>query len=329
MFVFFLGACATPVVKSPGPDIAKPQLQESVFIAADGNHLPFKSWLPAKGNPEAILIALHGFNDYSNFFTAPGMYLSERGIASYAYDQRGFGKSVDRGFWSGTGAMTDDLMAFTTLIAQRHPGTPLFLLGESMGGAVVMTTAAKRHLKDIHPAGIILSAPAVWGRETMPWYQTLALWFSAHAIPGVKLTGRGLNIQPSDNIEMLRALGRDPLVIKATRTDAIYGLTDLMDKALLSASQLSNVPALILYGKKDEIIPKEPTRLMLERMDKAASDSPRHKMIIYENGYHMLLRDLQADKVLDDIDHWIKTVSEKNPQARSNVSVILPPAQTN
>ena len=75
-------------------------------------------------------------------------------------------------------------------------------------------------------------------------------------MPGLTLTGRGLKIKPSDNIAMLRALSRDPLVIKETRVDTIYGLVDLMDAALASAPLL-DVPLLVMYGAKDEIVPQD------------------------------------------------------------------------
>ena len=151
--------------------------------------------------------------------------------------------------------------------------------------------------------GIILAAPAIWGRETMSWYQTLALWFAAHTMPGMTLSGEGLDIWPSDNIEMLRALNRDPLIIKDTRIDTIWGLVNLMDTALDSATDF-HARSLILYGERDEIIEKQPTQIMLARLP----NSPKEKRTIatYENGYHMLIRDLKAQIVWDDILVWIK-----------------------
>ena len=248
-----------------------------------------------------MIIALHGFNDYSNFFDAPGAWLATRGIASYAYDQRGFGAAPGRGYWPGTTALIDDLGTLNALVRARHPGVPVYVLGESMGGAVALV-AASGERSGLNVDGVILSAPAVWGRATMPWYQTGALWISAHTVPGVTLSGRGLKIVASDNIEMLRALGRDPLVIKETRIDAIYGLTELMDAALEASARLV-LPALILYGEKDEIIPREPTERMLASLPEAGKD--RRKVVYYENGYHMLLRDLQAETVWSDIAAWI------------------------
>ena len=110
--------------------------------------------------------------------------------------------------------------------------------------------------------GVILTAPAVWGRATMDLLPRLALWAAVRLVPGLTVTGRGLEIKPSDNIPMLRALSRDPLVIKETRVDTIYGLVDLMDAALDSAPVL-DVPLLVMYGAKDEIVPKTPIRLFV------------------------------------------------------------------
>ena len=107
---------------------------------------------------------------------------------------------------------------------------------------------------------------------------------------------------------MLRALNKDPLIIKKTRIDAIYGLTNLMDQALEAAWEL-NQPLLVLYGKKDEVIPKTPIMVMLSRLPEQAKVT--RKVILYDEGYHMLMRDLQAKVVWRDIINWIE---ERNKQ---------------
>jgi alpha-beta hydrolase superfamily lysophospholipase len=290
-----LSACS-PLVNRPGPQITTPKIDNAHFIAADGALLPLRSWLPKEGAVTAVVIALHGFNDYSNAFTGAGDYLSSRGIACYAYDQRGFGGAPGRGLWSGIDAYSNDAAAFAAAVRTSHPKVPLYLLGESMGGAVTIVAMTGSRPPDVD--GVILVAPAVWGRDTMPWYQRWLLAVTAHTVPWMELTGKGLKIRPSDNIEMLRGLGRDPLVIKATRIDTMHGLTNLMDSALLRSQQL-RLPALVLYGEHDQVIPRQPTLLMLEKMPAAT------KKAFYKNGYHMLLRDLQGEKVLADIVAWI------------------------
>jgi len=304
LFVTVLGGCASPDIQQPRNETAMPSLNSDHFIAHDGLAIPLRKWIPEDQKPEAVVIAVHGFNDYSNFFDGPGNFLADRGVTTYAFDQRGVGATPAAGIWPGIAALTQDLETIIALVRARHPGTPLYLFGESMGGAVVMVTLKKA--RDLYQTlgidGVILSAPAVWGRETMPWYQTTALWLSSHIMPKAKLTGQGLKIMASDNIEMLRALGRDPLIIKKTRVDAVYGLTNLMDAALQAANKI-DLPLLILYGEKDEIIPRKPTELMLSRLPETGKAD--RQVIFYANGYHMLTRDLQGEAVWRDIDKWI------------------------
>jgi acylglycerol lipase len=295
-----LSAC-TPFLRLPGNNIYSPQLTDKGFLTADGEILAVRSWRPKNGGTKAIIIALHGFNDYSNFFSAPGTFFALQELHSYAYDQRGFGASEFPGAWSGSKAMVNDLKTFVRLIKKRHPKTPIYLLGESMGGALIIIATTQS--PELQIDGVILSAPAVWGRKLMPWYQRLALWVGAHTIPTARLTSEGLNIKPSDNIKMLQSLGRDPLVIKKTRVDAIYGLVNLMDTALDRTISFSK-NVFILYGEKDEIIPLKPTQMMLKRLPKNGKD--RRRIALYKNGYHMLLRDINAEVPWRDIVSWIK-----------------------
>lgn len=290
-----LSACS-PVVNHPGKQVSEPRIQRESFVAGDGSILPVRSWLPKGRKVKAVIVGVHGFNDYSNFFASPGNYLSRHGIASYAYDQRGFGGAPGRGLWSGIEAYTNDLSCFVTEIRKRHPGVPLYVLGESMGGTVTIVAMTGNNPPNVD--GVILVAPAVWGRETMPWYQSWLLAITSHTLPWMELTGKGMHISPSDNIEMLRSLGRDPLVIKATRVDTLYGLTNLMDEALAQAGKLQ-LPTLVQYGENDQIIPKEPTFLMLEKMPTST------RKAFYKHGYHMLLRDVRGDMPLADIAVWI------------------------
>jgi len=290
-----LAGCA-PERQIPGPAVETPHIDHDVFITADDFALPVRRWLP-EGRPRAVVLAVHGMNDHSLSFERPAKEWAKDGIATIAYDQRGFGGSWNRGLWPGVDTLTGDLETMTRLVRARHPGVPFYLLGESMGGAVVLTAMAERHLPDI--AGTILVAPAVWGRETLPLPLRVSLWVAAHTVPALELTGQELNIRPTDNIEVLRAMFRDPRVIKATRVDAIYGVVNLMDRALAAAPHVKP-PVLLLYGEHDQVIPPKPTLEAIERMPPAGLT-----VALYPKGYHMLLRDLEADTVIRDVESWV------------------------
>jgi alpha-beta hydrolase superfamily lysophospholipase len=306
-----LGACA-PRLQPLEPEVTAPAILDDRLAMADGVELPLRRWLP-RGPPKAVILALHGFNDYSNAFDAPAKTWAEAGIATYAYDQRGFGATPYRGLWAGEERMMGDLAAAARLVRERHPGAPFYLLGESMGGALVMASAAAPD----PPAadGIILVAPAVWGREAQGPLNSLFLWLGAHTVPWMRFGGEGLDITPSDNIEMLRALGRDPLVIKKARVDTILGLVNLMDMAYAAAPRLTG-PMLVLFGSREEVIPPRAARTMLERLPGGPGGddaSPAARIAIYRDGYHMLLRDLRADLARGDVRAWIENASRALP----------------
>ncbi|NOQ45562.1 MAG: alpha/beta fold hydrolase [Desulfobulbaceae bacterium] len=291
--------------------IEEPRLEDTEFISFDGTELPLKTWLPSV-HLKVVFIALHGYNDYSNFIKDAAPYFNDQGVGIYAYDQRGFGGAPHRGKWSGYEAMCKDLRTIIALVQKRHPDVPLYLLGDSMGGAVIMVADSPE--SPLPGDGMVLVAPAIWSRSSMPFYQRWLLALTVRIMPWLRLTAEKLDITPSDNKEMLIALGRDPLVIKESRVDAIYGLTNLMDAAYKAAPRF-NKKALFLYGAKDEIIPPKPMADVFRQRLKAQFSSPQ-RFLVYKNGYHMLLRDLQAEFVLKDILFWLTSSFETFPSVQ-------------
>jgi len=300
----WLAACA-PSFGPPVSAGATPVMADDAIVARDGTRLPLRRW-EAEGMPRAVIVALHGMSDYSNAFDMPGRFWAKQGITTLAYDQRGFGKSDHAGIWAGAEVMRADLDDAVAAARMRYPGVPVFALGESMGGAVVLTSLASSKPPQVD--GVILVAPAVWSRSDMPLSYRAALFLGAHLLPGMILSNSAashvVTIVPSDNIPMLIALGRDPLFQKKTRTDTIYGLVNLMDEARTAPERITKTPPLLfLYGAKDQIIPAKPTDAVLAAL-KAKPDVPltvKH----YEHGYHMLLRDLEGEKVDQDAADWI------------------------
>jgi acylglycerol lipase len=254
-------------------------------------------WLPA-APPRATILALHGLNDYSRAFEQTGAFLAERGFAVYAFDQRGFGRAPQRGIWAGGDRMADDARQVARLLRIRHPDVPLYGLGESMGGAVLL------HALERHPPGwidaVVLSAPAVWSRSEMRRYQRLPLNVLAHTWRGLKLSGGITGRRPSDDPAALRSLREDPLVIRRTRVDVLWGLADLMDDATREPS-VPGVPALVLYGARDVIVPAQPMCAWLEGLRPDA-----WQIALYPSGWHLLTRDLDAARVLADLAAWFE-----------------------
>lgn len=309
--VLAVAACA-PQFLPAGPPSGAPALMDDRAVMADGAALPLRQWAPA-GPVRAVIVALHGFNMHSGLFEGPGRAWAEHGIQTYAYDQRGFGGAPNRGYWPGAATLADDLSAVVALVRARHPGVPVYLLGDSMGGAVVAVALAEGGLPPVD--GAILVAPAVWGRNHMNVFERGALWLFSNTLPWWTLTGEGLNKKPSDNVAFLRRLARDPQIIRETRIDAILGIVDLMDRAYDETGR-ARVPTLLLYGTKDEIIPADPTFDLLRSLPPGGPV----RAAIYRNGYHMLLHDLEAATPLGDVAAWIADRGAALPSGADQVA---------
>ena len=253
-------------------------------------------WLPP-AHPRAVVVALHGFNDRKAAFTDFGTYAAQHGVAVVAYDQPGFGAQEGRGYWPGEAVLVKAAQAALANAHARWPAAPLYLMGESMGGAVAAVTAGRAHTTPL--AGLILVSPAVWGGEALTPAYRLTLKLADAVAPNLKLSGAGLDILASDNIPMLRALGADPLYIPYARISTIAGLVHLMDDARAAGPSL-NGPRLVLTGARDMVVPPEAAQTFIEALRPADCTA-----ITYLHGWHLLLRDLEARRVWGDVLGWI------------------------
>jgi len=266
-----LAAC-TPVRQSaqiPGPGYQGPRFTPTQFVSFDGTALGLSIWQAQTPEPKAVIVALHGMNDYARAFETAAPYWAARGITTYAYDARGFGRSPQRGVWGNEALMIKDLRTALQAARAAHP---------------------------------LAHAPAVWGWSNLPLVYRVSLWTTAHLPVSRKPFDPPRTvtrtITASDNIEMLRRLGRDPNMIFATRLDAVYGLVRLMEKAYRAADKLPP-QTLVLYGARDQIIPRPALTATVAKLPLSV------RTVEYPDGYHMLTRDLQAERVWADVAAFI------------------------
>src|ERR1041385_9201691 len=118
-----LASCA-PNVAPRGIEYTTPTIEQDAFLTRDGLRLPLRHW--DAEHPRAGIVARHGMSDYSEAFDLPGPWWAAHGITTYAYDQRGFGLSPNRGLWAGSDAMRQDLADIVEAVRASHPGVPVY-----------------------------------------------------------------------------------------------------------------------------------------------------------------------------------------------------------
>ncbi|MDP4772130.1 MAG: lysophospholipase [Limnohabitans sp.] len=316
--LMLLAGCSAPTPPIHTPSAADKIVPAQVIPAAPmqfevpgGESLAARVWSTPK--PRLIVLGVHGFNDYSKAFEPMAQHLvAELGATVYAYDQRGFGANPQPGVWRGEDTLLSDLRHIASQLRERHPGLPLTVVGESMGGALVWVAAAES--PGLVADQLVLKAPAVWGELSMPWYQRFSLQFMNAVAPDMVFTGRGvqsLGITPTNDPEVSRDLGRDPFFIKATRVSSLAGVTSLMGRA----QNLNTRPpqrSLVLYGLRDRIIPPSPVCDWLTHLNAGGTARTALDWVVYPEGWHLLTRQLQTREVLQDLQHWL----QQNPLTR-------------
>ncbi|MDZ4691731.1 alpha/beta fold hydrolase [Terricaulis sp.] len=308
-----LAACV-PTVQRAGPraDLTQPRFEPTAerFISFDGAELGLTAWLPPEGQePRAVIIGLHGMNDYANTFYLAGPWFAEHGVALYAYDARGFGRSPNRGVWAGERLMTEDLRTAIAVARRAHPNTRIAVVGDSMGAATAIATFGDENAPQVDR--VVLVAPAVWGWSTLPDHYALTLWLGAHTFPwrAVQPPRNVVRTRTaSDNQEALLQAGRAPHMIWSTRIDAVYGLVSLMERATERSANLRG-DVLFLYGANDQIIPRNSAIAAARRLPASV------RTAYYENGWHWLLRDRQREVVYADILAFIEDAEAPLPSA--------------
>lgn len=297
--ILMLAACVTPVTfgKLTSEDFVMPRLEpdNERLISFDGAELGLTVW-NAETEPEIVIVGVHGMNDYANAFHMAAPYWAENGVTTYAYDQRGFGRSVGRGDWPEEELMREDLRTAVRLVREVHPDATLAVVGISMGGSMTMTAFASER----PPEGvdrIVLSGPGLRGWGTIPLVQRAALWASVRVRPGwVVVPPKFVKIEPSDNAEMLQRTWSDPLMLRNNKIEQVHGVVTLMENAHRVARDLpADIPTLLTYGANDIVIPKRGFKRTARLLP------PHVQTAYYPDGYHMILRDRHSDVVHKDV----------------------------
>ncbi|MEO0467237.1 MAG: alpha/beta fold hydrolase [Pseudomonadota bacterium] len=270
------------------------------FVSFDGAELGLTVW-EAEQEPEVVVVGLHGMNDWANAFYMAAPFWAEHGVTTYAYDHRGFGRSPHKGLWPKEELMRDDLRTAVSLARARHPDAKICVVGISMGSAVAASAFGSDNPPDAD--ALVLSGPGFRGWGALPLAYKTSLWISARVRPGWVVTPprRLVRIEPTDNLDMLGEIWSHPNMTRENRIDQVHGVVSLMETAHKRVPNISdNIPVLVTYGANDYVIPQN-------AMARSAKVLPGHsRSVFYEDGYHMLLRDLQAETVHADVLAFLK-----------------------
>jgi alpha-beta hydrolase superfamily lysophospholipase len=256
----------------------------------------WRAWVPAEGMKAAVLL-VHGYAEHIGRYEQFAATLNAAGIGVYALDLWGHGKSEGTyGFVPAFSAYTDGVKALLGEIAQRHPDTPRFLIGHSMGGLIA---AAHLLAHQSHYAGAILSGPAIKPAEEP---SKLLIWVSrllsaiAPKLGVLALDASGVSRDPA----VVAAYVADPLVYSGKMSARLAAeMFDAMAAVRARAGEIT-LPILLLHGEADRLTAPEGSRYLKEHL--ASAD---RTLKLYPGLYHEIFNEPERDAVLSDVTGWI------------------------
>jgi alpha-beta hydrolase superfamily lysophospholipase len=274
---------------------AAPETSEETFKGTGGLAIFTRCWRPA-GKPRGVVVIAHGFNSHSGRYVDVAERFVEAGLAVYALDHRGRGRSEGERFHVDKFSdYVDDLATFIKRVKTREPGLPVFLLGHSAGG-VISSLYALDHPSEI--AGLISESFA---------FELPAPGFALAALKGLSRIAPRLRVLKLKNEDFSRdpkvvdSMNGDSLIAGENETAATVAELIRADERLRVEFPRMTLPLLILHGTKDKAAKAEGSRFFV---DTAGSKDKTLKL--YEGAYHDLLNDVGKETVLTDILGWIE-----------------------
>ncbi|HEY0321477.1 MAG TPA: alpha/beta hydrolase [Pyrinomonadaceae bacterium] len=271
------------------------KMSESSFKGVGGLNVFTRSWRP-EGKPRGVVTIVHGFNSHSGQYLWVGEQFAAQGLAVYALDLRGRGRSDgERYYVEKIEDYVDDVATLVRTAKSENPGLPVFVLGHSAGG-IVSCVYTLDHQTEID--GLICESFAY----ELP-------------VPDIVLSFlKGLSyITPHTHVFSLKNedFSRDPQVVDSMNNDPlIMGESQPAQtaKVMVNASNrlreefpLIKLPLLILHGTADKATEPSGSQHFYEQ-----AGSTDKTLKLYEGHFHDLLNDIDKEVVIADIRDWIE-----------------------
>lgn len=267
---------------------------EETFESAGGVKIFLRSWRP-EGPPRAVLIICHGVNSHGGqYFWAADQFVKS-GLAVYALDLRGRGKSEGERFYVETVAdYVSDVAGVVKIAKSRDPGLPVFLLGHSAGGVVsgMYTLDNQDELAGFICESFAFQVPA-------PGFALAAIKALSHIaprLPVLKLKNEDFTRDP----DALAALNSDPLIAHEVQPAITVAALVRADERLKVEFPTIHLPVLIMHGTVDRATVCEGSQFFY---DTVGSEDKTLKL--YEGHFHDLLSDTGKEGVMADIKAWL------------------------
>ncbi len=269
------------------------------FFDIKGEKFYRRTWVPYDTEIIANLVLIHGYGEHCARYDYFCNKLNSSGIRVFSYDQRGFGRSPGkRGWIDNFDLLLSDLDSFVSLVSAEFNLKPAFIMGHSMGGMVLARYAETR--ENLPFKGLIFSSPFLAINQDVPKFLISISGIIAKILPFLpvsKVDNTGLSKDP----EVVKKADEDPLCyhksVKAWTGNIFIKVINQIEADMKKIS----LPALILHGKKDRIVPYSGSVNLYQNIS-----SKDKTLELFEEGFHELWNDYEKEDFISKVTSWIR-----------------------
>ena len=267
---------------------------EGFLKSPDGTRLAYRSW-PAKDSRITFAV-VHGLGEHSGRYERFARGMAPFGMATYAVDLRGHGKSDGaRGHVDSWSQWVDDAAAFIAFVESQSQGE-VVPLGHSFGGVVMLSTVRSDKLP--RAKRFVLSSPALRLKVSVPAWKSRLASVASKLTPGLAMNNEVDAATVSRIPEVVEAYRTDPLV-HSRISSRLYAEWANAAKENLDRAGDIKIPFLILAGTADRLI--DPVGS--EELHRRATAMSTLRML--EGRYHEPFNDVGSDEVFATIAAWL------------------------
>ncbi len=270
----------------------------SPLTARDGTNLVVVDWPLDKGPVRGVVLIVHGLGEHAWRYDHVATRLNEWGFAVRGYDQYGHGESMGpRGALPSSDRLLSDLAEVVDESRFRmNEGTPLILLGHSLGGLVAgrFVSLAMRPVQ-----ALVMSSPAL--DPGLGVFQKLLLAVLPKFAPDLRV-GNGLNPAfISRDPDVVAAYKADPLVHDRIAARLAVFIAQ-SGPATVACAPSWKVPTLLLYAGADKLVNPAGSRAFANA---APTDVVSSRC--FEALYHEIFNEIAPDReqVFAELRRWL------------------------
>ncbi|MGB9827852.1 MAG: lysophospholipase [Thermosphaera sp.] len=249
-----------------------------------------------------LIIGSHGLTAHSGIYIPIAEEFARHGFGFCMHDQRGHGRTAgenDKGYVEDFQYYVEDIKAFSDYARWCVGAREVILLGHSMGGLIVLLTAATH--KGV-AKGVIALAPAL--QIPLNPVRKLILSLALRFAPRSKIL---LQRGPPEEIEGFQKAKDLEYSLREVSVKLINEMIKASHKFWRLVGDIT-VPVLLIHGEKDKVIPFEASK----RAYQLLASYPK-ELKLYPDLGHNLFFEPGGEKVVKDIIDWVSNLPRENP----------------